>query len=111
MELLEAKEKEQQKAFANECTPRRVGGRSSPLRTSGMRQQITDPLAIIDESKDAVINSSLTFEFKRKSSKSAGGGDNASDDDEISELSEPTIHSIEHTALLKGRSIKINNRL
>jgi len=104
VELLEAKEKEEKKAFANECTPRRVGGRSSPLRSSGMRQQITDPLAIIDESKDAIINSSPSFEFKRKSSKSAGGGDNASDD-EISELSEPTIHSIEHTALLKGRSI------
>jgi len=104
VEMLEAKEKEEKKAFANECTPRRVGGRSSPLRSSGIRQQVADPLDIIDESKDAIINSSPSFEFKRKSSKSAGGGDNASDD-EISELSEPTIHSIEHNALLKGRSI------
>jgi len=60
-----------------------------------------DSLAIIDERRKIDPNVTSMFEFRRKSSKNYT---DAASDDDISELSEPTYHSLENAAF-KGRSI------
>jgi hypothetical protein len=98
VEMEEAKEEEEERAAAAAPTPLRRGTRAS----SGSRQQqhqttvAEDSLGVTDQSSRQAPIYSTTL--KRQASK--GGRD----DDEISELSEPTYLSLEQNAF-KGRSI------
>ena len=112
MQEEEAKQEDEAKAARKAAkkeseiiTPRRVGGAGG----GGLRASVTETMAIIDErrtpaSTPSAIQGPSGLEFKRKSSKPSGDG-HASDDD-ISELSEPTIHSLDIAKnALNGRSL------
>ena len=109
VEMLEAKEEEevhQAVATNNEetSTPR-IGTRaSSGVRHRQLHQEVKsaqDVLEIIGERQGGgdIITSPTSFDIKRKASKGGGG----SEDDEISELSEPTFN--EHNPFNKCRGI------
>ena len=116
VEMLEAKEEEEEEeeevhqavATNNEetSTPR-IGTRaSSGVRRRQLHQEVKsaqDVLEIIDERQGGgdIITSPTSFDIKRKASKGGGG----SEDDEISELSEPTFN--EHNPFNKGRGIPL----
>ncbi|KAL7429277.1 hypothetical protein ACHAXH_001878 [Discostella pseudostelligera] len=97
VELLEAKQaekstKQSSGTSANDRpTPRRGGARTSSM--------VEESLGIINEGNTTSILSPTSFDVKQKVSKSG-----SAEDDEISELSEPTYQSLEQRAF-KGRSI------
>ena len=103
VEMLEAKEEKSSKQSVTSANDRPTP-RRGPRTSSGFRQQqqpstmVEESLGIINEGITTSIISPTSFDLKQKVSKSG------SEDDEISELSEPTYQSLEQRAF-KGRSI------
>jgi len=100
VELLEAKQQQEEEKSSKQISVTSANDRPTPrrggARTSSM---VEESLGIINEGNTTSILSPTSFDVKQKVSKSG-----SAEDDEISELSEPTYQSLEQRAF-KGRSI------